>query len=146
MPTLIAVRCPHCQSHQIVKRSQSARGTQRYLCQNPACASRRLLLDYRNRGGLPQVKQLIIDMSLHASGVRDTARSLHMSTDTVLGELKKKEPALESVNTALLRTLKPEAVTVDIREDVQEVALFVMLPHLIHHDTDRMIAHAGEMA
>jgi hypothetical protein len=32
--TLIAVRCPHCQSDQIVKRGKTARGTQRYLCQN----------------------------------------------------------------------------------------------------------------
>src|SRR5256886_7987124 len=32
--TFIAVRCPHCQSDQIVKRGRTARGTQRYLCQN----------------------------------------------------------------------------------------------------------------
>ncbi len=29
--TFIAVRCPHCQSDQIVKRGKTARGTQRYL-------------------------------------------------------------------------------------------------------------------
>ena len=151
MPTLIAVRCPHCQSHQIVKRSQSARGTQRYLCQNPACASRRLLLDYRNRGGLPQVKQLITDMSLHASGVRDTARSLHMSTDTVLSELKKKEPVLESVNTALLRRLHPDEVTVDIERagaaERDEMWSFVRrtthprwLRHALDHQTGKGLA------
>src|SRR5712691_11121061 len=33
----IAVRCPHCQSDQIVKRGKTARGTQRYLCQNTLC-------------------------------------------------------------------------------------------------------------
>ena len=33
--TFIAVRCPHCQSEQIVKRGKTRRGTQRYLCQNP---------------------------------------------------------------------------------------------------------------
>ena len=72
------------------------------------------LLDYRNRGCLPEVKHTIIDMSLNASGVRDTARVLRISTDTVLSELKKKEAALESVNTALLRTLHPDEVTVAI--------------------------------
>jgi transposase-like protein len=41
----------------------------------------------RNRGCLPEVKQQIIDMSLNASGVRDTARVLRISTDTVLSEL-----------------------------------------------------------
>ena len=32
--TFIAVRCPHCQSEQIVKRGKTGCGTQRYLCQN----------------------------------------------------------------------------------------------------------------
>ena len=72
------------------------------------------LLDYRNRGCLPEVKQHIIDMSLNASGVRDTARVLRISTDTVLSELKKKEVVLESVNTALLRTINPDDIAVHI--------------------------------
>ena len=112
--TFIAVRCPHCQSDQIVKRGKTARGTQRYLCQNTLCAKGSFLLDYCNRGCLPEVKQTIIDMSLNASGVRDTARSLHICPNTVLRELKKKEAVLESVNTALLRTLNPDEVAVDI--------------------------------
>ena len=49
--TFIAVRCPHCQSEQIVKRGKTRRGTQRYLCQNTACTRGSFLLDYRNRGG-----------------------------------------------------------------------------------------------
>jgi transposase-like protein len=106
--TFIAVRCPHCQSDQIVKRGKTARGTQRYLCQNTLCAKGSFLLDYCNRGGLPEVKQTIIDMSLNASGVRDTARSLHICPNTVLRELKK--TVLESVNTSLLRTLNPTEV------------------------------------
>ena len=88
--TFVAVRCPHCQSEQIVKRGKTGCGTQRYLCQNATCATGSFLLDYRNRGCLPEVKQQIIDMSLNASGVRDTARSLHISPTTVLKELKKK--------------------------------------------------------
>src|SRR4030095_13698659 len=97
--TFIAVRCPHCQSEQIVKRGKTGCGTQRYLCQNHTCATGSFLLDYRYLGRLPEVKQQIIDMSLNASGVRDTARVLRISTDTVLSELRKKEVALESVNT-----------------------------------------------
>jgi hypothetical protein len=57
MPTLIAVRCPHCQSDQIVKRSKTSRGNQRYLCQNKACTTGSFLLDYRNRGRLSKVKE-----------------------------------------------------------------------------------------
>src|SRR6266446_5989844 len=92
--TFIAVRCPHCQSDQIVKRGKTGCGTHRYLCQNPTCATGSFLLDYRYLGRLPEVKHQIIDMSLNASGVRDTARVLRISTDTVLRELRKKEPAL----------------------------------------------------
>src|SRR5207302_2056876 len=93
--TFIAVRCPHCQSEQIVKRGKTGCGTQRYLCQNTTCATGSFLLDYRYLGRLPEVKHQIIDMSLNASGVRDTARVLRISTDTVLRELRKKEAALE---------------------------------------------------
>src|ERR687885_681323 len=112
--TFIAVQCPHCRSEQIVKRGKTRRGTQRYLCQNSTCTQGSFLLNYRNRGCLPEIKQQIVDMSLNASGVRDTARSLHICPNTVLRELKKKEVALESVNTALLRTLKPTEITVNI--------------------------------
>jgi IS1 family transposase/transposase-like protein len=154
MPTFIVVRCPHCQSDQIVKRGKTARGTQRYFCQNQACAADSFLLDYRNRGCLPEVKQLIIDMSLNASGVRDTARSLHISTDTVLSELKKKEPVLESVNAALLRTLNPEEVTLDIdrpgEAEMDEMWSFVArksnprwLWHAIDHQTGKVLAYVS---
>jgi transposase-like protein len=84
MPTFIAIQCPHCHCDQVVKRGKTARGTQRYLCQNQVYTSDSFLLDYRNRGCLPEVKELVIDMSLNASGVRDTASTLHISTDTVV--------------------------------------------------------------
>ncbi len=152
MPTFIAVQCLHCHSDQIVKRGKTARGTQRYLCQNKECAADSFLLDYRNRDWLPEVKQLIIDMNLNASGIRDTARSLHISTDTVLSELKKKESALESVNTALLNTLNPDEVTVDIERageaEMDEMGSFVRrktnprwLWHAIDHSTGAVLAH-----
>src|SRR4029434_9659617 len=72
--TFVTVHCPHCDSELIVKRGKTRRGTQRYLCQNTACITGSFLLDYRNRGCLPEVKQTIVDMCLNASGIRDTAR------------------------------------------------------------------------
>jgi insertion element IS1 protein InsB len=152
MPTFIAVRCPHCQNDQVAKRGKTARGTQRYLCQSVLCAKSSFLLDYDNRGCLPEVKDLIIDMSLNASGVRDTARSLHISTNTVLSELKKKESALESVNTALLNTLNPNEVTVDIERageaEMDEMWSYVgnktnprWLWHAIDHSTGTVLAY-----
>jgi transposase-like protein len=68
--TFIAVQCPHCHSEQIIKRGKTRRGTQRYLCQNMACAKGSFLLDYRNRGCLPEVKHTIIDMSLNAIDIQ----------------------------------------------------------------------------
>src|SRR2546428_1639096 len=103
--TFVTVHCPHCDSEQIVKRGKTCRGTQRYLCQNTACLIGSFLLHYRNRGCLPEVKQQIIDMSLNASGVRDTARSLHISPTTVLSALKKKEAGRWSGETPLFPTL-----------------------------------------
>jgi insertion element IS1 protein InsB len=152
--TFIAVRCPHCQSDQIVKRGKTARGTQRYLCQNIRCAKGSFLLDYCNRGCLPEVKQTIIDMTLNASGVRDTARSLHICPNTVLRELKKKEAVLESVNTALLRTLNPDEVAWDLERagdaeaEMDEMWSFVghkgnprWLWHAIDHGTGKVLAY-----
>jgi len=150
--TFIAVRCPHCQSEQIVKRGKTRRGTQRYLCQNTACTRGSFLLDYHNRGCLPEVKHTIIDMSLKASGSRDTARVLRISTDTVLSELKKKEALLASVNTALLRTLNPEQIVVAIAQageaEIDEMWSFVgnkghprWLWHAIDHHTGAVLAY-----
>src|SRR5262249_31929293 len=111
--TFIAVPCPHCQSEQLVKRGKTARGTQRYLCQNTRCAKGSFRLDSCNRGCLPEVKQTIIDMSLNASEVCDTARAVHICPHTVLRELKEKAITLESVHTARLRTLNPAEVAWD---------------------------------
>ena len=150
--TCIAVQCPHCHSEQIVKRGKTARGTQRYLCQNIMCTAGSFLLDYRNRGYVPEVKRTIIDMSLNASGVRDTARVLRISTDTVLSELKKKEPVLESVNTALLSTRKRDEITVGIERageaEMDEMWSFIgkkkeqrWLWHAIDHLTGAVLAY-----
>ena len=142
----ISVRCPHCRSNQIVKRGKTACGTQRYLCQNVTCATGSFLLDYRYLGRLPEVKHQIVDMSLNASGVRDTARVLRISTDTVLSELKKREAARESVNTAFLRTCNSDDIAVAIERpgeaEMDEMWSFVgnksnprWLWHAIDHHT-----------
>ena len=91
-------------------------------------------------------------MSLNASGVRDTARVLRISTDTVLSELKKKEVVLESVNTALLRTINPDDIAVHI-ESAGEAEMDEMwslvgkkqeprwLWHAIDHCTGAVLAY-----
>lgn len=48
------------------------------------------LRDYAYPGQSRTVKEQIVDMALNGSGIRDTARVLHVSTSTVIKELKKR--------------------------------------------------------
>jgi hypothetical protein len=69
--TFITVRCLHCHSEPIVKRGKTAR-------YNATCARTPRALRFSPRlpqPGLALVKQTIVDMSLNASGIRDTAGS-----------------------------------------------------------------------
>ena len=77
------------------------------------CAGRTFLLDYSYPGQSPEVKQQIVEMALNASGIRDTARVLHVSTNTVMTELKK-APSLQQVNQTILQVLYPEHVEVEL--------------------------------
>lgn len=99
------------------------------------------LLDSRNRGCVPEVKDLIIDLRLNARGVRETARSLPMSTNTVLSARKKKAPVRESVHTALLRMLNPDEITVGM-ERAGEAEMDEMWSSVGHQGDPRWIWHA----
>ena len=87
---LIPVLCPHCRSDQITKGGTTKAGKQRYKCQNAKCPHSSFQRDLTYKGGLPEVKEHIIDMALNGNGIRDTARVLKISTATVINELKKK--------------------------------------------------------
>lgn len=54
-------------------------------------------------------------MALNGSGIRDTARVLGISKDTVLSELKN-EGLIEPINTALLRRVNPDGMAVGIQK------------------------------
>jgi transposase-like protein len=87
---LQVLHCPHCQGTDIVRHGQTRQGKQRDRCREQHCAGRTFLLDYSYPGQSPGVKQQIVEMALNASGIRDTARVLHVSTNTVMTELKKR--------------------------------------------------------
>jgi transposase-like protein len=85
------LQCPYCQGTDIVRHGKSPEGKQRYRCRQ--CLEgrgRTFLLDYAYAGQSPEVKQQVIEMAMNASGIRDTARVLHISPTTVLKELKKR--------------------------------------------------------
>src|SRR4029434_4051343 len=81
---LQALHCPHCHGTDIVRHGQTRQGKQRYRCREHRGAGRTFLLDYSYRGQSPEVKQQSVEMALNASGIRDTARVLHVSTNTVV--------------------------------------------------------------
>jgi len=89
------LHCPHCQGTDIVRHGNTCQGKQRYRCRE--CLEgrgRTFLLDYSYAGQSPEVKEQIVDMAMNASGIRDTARVLHISPTTVIKELKKKNLSL----------------------------------------------------
>jgi transposase-like protein len=81
---------PHCHGTDSVRHGQTRQGKPRYRCREQPWAGRTFLLDYTYMGQAPDVKQQMVDMAMNASGIRDTARVLHVSTHTVMKELKKR--------------------------------------------------------
>jgi insertion element IS1 protein InsB len=85
----VPVQCPHCQSTEVIKAGKQANGAQRYQCQNGQCARRIFLLQYQDRGRMPEIRRQVVDLALNGSGIRDTARVLRISPTTVIAVLKK---------------------------------------------------------
>jgi insertion element IS1 protein InsB len=88
--TYVPVHCPDCLGVDVVRYGKQRHGEQRYRCNNADCPRHIFLLQYRNQGRLPAVKQRMVDMALNGSGIRDTARVLGVSPTTVIDTLKKK--------------------------------------------------------
>ena len=85
----VPVQCPRCQSTAVLKAGKQANGSQRYQCQNGRCARRIFLLQYQDRGRVPEIRRQVVDLALNDSGIRDTARVLRISPTTVIAVLKK---------------------------------------------------------
>jgi len=73
----------------VIKAGKQSNGTQRYQCQNGKCARRIFLLQYQNRGRVPEVRRQVVDLAINGSGIRDTARVLRISPTTVIAVIKK---------------------------------------------------------
>jgi insertion element IS1 protein InsB len=85
----VPVQCPYCQSSEVSKAGKQANGTQRCRCQNEQCVRRIFLLQYQDRGRVPEVRRQAVDMVINGSGIRDTAGMLRISPTTVSAVLKK---------------------------------------------------------
>ena len=85
------LHCLHCQGTDMVRHGTTRQGKPHYRCRE--CREgrgRTFLLDYRYAGQSPEIKEQIVEMAMHASGVRDTPCVLKISPTTVISELKKK--------------------------------------------------------
>ena len=81
-----AVKCIHCNSEKVVKNGKRPSGVQCLLCRS---CGKAFQLDYTSNGAKPEIKQMIVKMSLNGSGVRDISRVLGISQGTVIVVLKK---------------------------------------------------------
>jgi transposase-like protein len=85
---LQALHCPHGHGTDSVRHGQTRQGKPRDRCRTQRWAGRTFLLDYRDRGQAPAVQEPSSDMAMHARGMRDTARVLPVSTNTVMTALQ----------------------------------------------------------
>ena len=93
------LHCPYCHGTDIVRHGMTSEGKQRYRCRECRLGrGRTFLLEYTYAGQSSEVKKQIVDMALNASGIRDTARVLHVSPTTVIKELKKRHLKIQQVN------------------------------------------------
>jgi transposase-like protein len=84
------LHCPSCQGTDIVRHGKTPQGKQRYRCRQCLDRGHTFLLDYSYPGQSSSIKEQMVDMAMNASGIRDTARVLHVSPTTVIKELKKR--------------------------------------------------------
>lgn len=147
------VACIHCgETEEIKKRGKTEQGKQRYSCPNKDCEVGSFILDYSDRGRLRKTKEQIVDMCVNGSGIRDTARVLKVSINTVIDVIKKR-PELTQVNEQLIQSLDISEVEVKIEKVIEEAEMDEMwsfvgkkedqrwLWHAIDHQTGEVLAY-----
>ena len=110
----IEVKCPYCESNEIVKNGKDENDKQRYLCKNEECKQQTFLLNYIDKGRTPYIKNLILKMAVNGSGIRDTARVLEISPNTVMETIKGADEITDNINHKLLKKSNEEGIDIDI--------------------------------
>ena len=90
----IEIRCPKCQSLNLVKNGKTANKKQKYRCKN---CRRQFITDYTYQGCRSFIRSLILKMTLNSSGIRDISRVLQISTITVQKILLKQARKISEV-------------------------------------------------
>ena len=75
------IACPHCSSFNLKKNGKTSNQKQKYRCRD--CA-KQFITDYQYQGGRPNIRRLIVSMTMNSSGIRDISRVLQISVNTVM--------------------------------------------------------------
>lgn len=94
--TYISVKCPKCGCENVSKNGKTSYGKQQYICNNINCTKSSFILDFSYNASKPEVKSKISVMPINGSGIRDIARVLNISPNTVINTLKKNKNNLNS--------------------------------------------------
>lgn len=81
------IACPRCSSRNIEKNGTTANRKQKYRCKD---CRRQFITHYTYRGHQNFIRDLIIPMTMNSSGIRDIARVLSISTNTVLKTIRER--------------------------------------------------------
>src|SRR5918911_1275142 len=79
------ITCPRCSARSIQKNGITANRKQRYRCTR---CRRQFIIHYSYQGRDPEVRRLIVPLSLNGCGIRDIGRVLSVSPNTVLKTLR----------------------------------------------------------
>jgi transposase-like protein len=86
---LIPVKCPFCESENVVKYGKTKNGKQQYYCRNNECSHGKFSEQYTYNACNPKIKGQIYDLTVNGNGTRAISRILKISKDTVTSTLKK---------------------------------------------------------
>ncbi len=139
---IVDVKCIECHSNKVKEYGLTKQGKQRYACENNNCDRKTFILDYTYNGCKPETKKKIVDMTLNASGIRDTARVLEISPTTVIETIKSKSDDIVMVNRPLLEKIETKDVTVDIEKVVDEAEMDEMWSFVDNKGQQRWLWHA----
>ncbi|WP_113706476.1 IS1 family transposase [Escherichia coli] len=85
----VNIHCPRCQSAQVYRHGQNPKGRDRFRYRD---CHRVFQLTYTYQARKPGMKELITEMAFNGAGVRDTARTLKIGSNTVIRTFKKLAP------------------------------------------------------
>ncbi len=81
------IASPRCASPHVKKNGTTAHRKQKYQCIE---CRQQFITDYTYRGCLSFIRELVVPMTMNSSGIRDIARVLSISTQTVMKTIRER--------------------------------------------------------